>query len=83
MFAWLRKAPGAAPVAVIANMTPAPQARYRVPLPHDGQWREILNSDAECYGGSGQGNLGGVLAEHGAAHLVLPPLATVMLRFER
>ncbi|MBP6796691.1 MAG: 1,4-alpha-glucan branching protein GlgB [Luteimonas sp.] len=83
VFAWLRKAPGAAPVAVIANMTPAPQARYRVPLPHDGQWREILNSDAECYGGSGRGNLGGVLAEHGAAHLVLPPLATVMLRFER
>ena len=81
VFAWLRKAPDEAPVAVIANMTPALHAHYRVPLPHDGVWAEVLNSDAEIYGGSGKGNMGQVIAEHGAAHIVLPPLATVMLQF--
>lgn len=82
VFAWLRLAPGEAPVAVIANMTPALHTHYRVPLPHDGVWAEVLNSDAEIYGGSGKGNLGQVVAENGAAHLVLPPLATVMLQFK-
>ncbi|HEX5644516.1 MAG TPA: alpha amylase C-terminal domain-containing protein, partial [Erythrobacter sp.] len=82
VFAWLRKAPGAAPVAVIANMTPAMHGHYRVPLPHDGEWVEVLNSDAHCYGGSGQGNQGSVRAEHGGADIVLPPLATIMLRFK-
>jgi 1,4-alpha-glucan branching enzyme len=82
VFAWLRKAPGAAPVAVISNMTPAVRSGYRLPLPCDGRWREVLNSDAEIYGGSGVGNLGGVDARDGAAILTLPPLATIMLEFE-
>jgi 1,4-alpha-glucan branching enzyme len=82
VFAWLRKAPGAPPVAVISNMTPALHGHYRLPLPHDGRWRELLNTDAHCYGGSGQGNLGGVVATGGAAQIVLPPLATVMFVFE-
>ncbi len=81
VFAWLRMAPGEAPVAVIANMTPALHTAYRVPLPHDGTWAEVLNSDAEIYGGSGQGNMGSVTAQGGAAHIVLPPLATIMLQF--
>lgn len=81
VFAWLRMAPGEAPVAVIANMTPALHTEYRVPLPHDGTWAEVLNSDAEIYGGSGQGNMGSVTARGGAAHIVLPPLATIMLQF--
>ncbi|MCW1428308.1 1,4-alpha-glucan branching protein GlgB [Novosphingobium sp. JCM 18896] len=78
VFAWLRKAPGAKPVAVVANMTPMLHTGYRLPLPHDGQWREVLNSDAAVYGGSGQGNLGAVTAQDGAAHVTLPPLATVL-----
>ncbi|AUX69185.1 1,4-alpha-glucan branching enzyme [Porphyrobacter sp. HT-58-2] len=82
VFAWLRKAPGEAPVAVIANMTPALHSHYRLPLPHDGVWAEVLNSDAEIYGGSGKGNLGQVTAADGAAHIVLPPLATIMLQFK-
>jgi 1,4-alpha-glucan branching enzyme len=82
VFAWLRKAPGAKPVAVISNMTPALRTGYRLALPHDGAWREVLNSDAEIYGGSGKGNLGQVTAEHGAAHVTLPPLATIMLEYE-
>jgi 1,4-alpha-glucan branching enzyme len=82
VFAWLRKAPGANPVAVVCNMTPAVHDHYRLPLPHDGSWREVLNSDAAIYGGSGRGNMGHVRAEDGAAMVVLPPLATVMFEFQ-
>jgi 1,4-alpha-glucan branching enzyme len=82
VFAWLRKAPGEKPVAVICNMTPAFHGDYEVKLPHDGLWREIINSDAEIYGGSGKGNLGVVRAKGGTARLVLPPLATIMLEYE-
>ena len=82
VFVWLRKAPDAAPVVVIVNMTPVARMPYRVPMPHDGAWREILNSDASDYWGSGLGNLGGVVAEGGSALVTLPPLATVMLRWE-
>ena len=82
VFVWLRKAPGAQPIAVIANMTPVARAPYRVPLPHDGRWREVLNSDAHDYWGSGLGNLGGVVAKDGAAMVTLPPLATIMLEFD-
>jgi 1,4-alpha-glucan branching enzyme len=63
-------------------MTPTLHERYRLPLPHDGVWREILNSDSAVYGGSDQGNLGAVRASAGAAHLVLPPLATLMLEWD-
>jgi len=82
VFAWERRAPDAAPVAIIANMTPAERSFYRVPLSRDGTWREILNSDASVYGGSGVGNLGVVQASGGGATLTLPPLATIMLAFE-
>ncbi len=82
VFAWLRMAPGEAPVAVISNMTPAVRRDYRVPLPQDGRWREVLNSDARLYGGSGVGNFGEVAAKDGVASMTLPPLATIMLEFE-
>ena len=81
VFAWLRKCPGQSPIAVISNMTPATHTGYWVHLPHDGQWAEVLNSDAACYGGSGQGNLGSVGAQNGGAHVTLPPMATIMLEF--
>ncbi|MEJ6781312.1 1,4-alpha-glucan branching protein GlgB [Aminobacter sp. Piv2-1] len=84
VFAWLRKAPGAAPIAVISNFTPVPRDNYRVPLPQAGTWREVFNSDALDYGGSGKGNGGMVTARQAdgggaAVTLLLPPLATVML----
>jgi 1,4-alpha-glucan branching enzyme len=63
-------------------MTPAMRSGYRVPLPADGKWREVLNSDAEIYGGNGQGNLGSITAVGGGADLTLPPLATIMLEYE-
>ena len=87
VFAWLRKAPGGNPIAVISNFTPVPRTNYRVPLPKAGTWREILNSDAADYGGSGLGNGGAVVAwpVDGAGGAVttmtLPPLSTVMLEF--
>jgi 1,4-alpha-glucan branching enzyme len=82
VFAWVRRAPGAAPVAVVSNMTPMVHGHYRLPLPHDGVWREVLNSDAAIYGGSGQGNQGAIVAADGAAHVILPPLATLMFAYE-
>ena len=81
IFAWLRKAPGKRPIAVICNMTPVARMPYRLPLPHDGRWREVINTDAHDYWGTGLGNLGGVVASDGAALVTLPPLATVMLEW--
>ncbi|TNE40404.1 MAG: 1,4-alpha-glucan branching protein GlgB [Sphingomonadales bacterium] len=82
VFAWLRKAPGARPIAIISNMTPTVHSGYRLPLPHDGPWREILNSDAAIYGGSGQGNMGMAQCDGGGASIILPPLATLMFEYE-
>jgi 1,4-alpha-glucan branching enzyme len=85
VFAWIRRAPGANAVAVICNFTPSPRNDYRVPLPSAGTWREVLNTDADSYGGSGMGNMGAVTAaedDHGiAARLTLPPLSTLWLEF--
>ena len=91
VFAWLRLAgEGAPPVAALANFTPVPREGYRVGLPLPGRWREILNTDALPYGGSGKGNAGAVVAQpapsHGCAFsatLTLPPLATLWLVHER
>ncbi|WP_137133485.1 1,4-alpha-glucan branching protein GlgB [Rhizobium sp. FKY42] len=86
VYAWLRKAPGEKPVAVITNFTPVYRENYRVPLPKEGRWREILNTDAEIYGGSGKGNGGRVQAVSAggtiSAEVTLPPLATIMLELE-
>ena len=82
VFAWLRRAPGASPVVVICNFTPAVRRDYAVPLPADGRWREIVNTDSEIYGGSQLGNLGGVDVVNGVATLTLPPLATLMFELE-
>ncbi len=89
VLAWLRI--GEAddpPVAVVSNFTPVPRPSYRVGLPRAGVWREILNTDAAVYGGSGTGNFGAVTATdepwHGhpaSAELFLPPLATVYFEF--
>ena len=80
---------GTAPVLVACNLTPVPRLRHRVGVPRGGRWRELANSDAPAYGGSGMGNLGGVDAEPIASHghaqslaLTLPPLAVVFLRPE-
>jgi 1,4-alpha-glucan branching enzyme len=75
------------PVLVVANFTPVPRHNHRVGVPEGGLWEEMMNSDAALYGGSGQGNLGGVEAtpvpSHGrpwSLNLVLPPLAMLLFR---
>ncbi len=86
VFAWLRKAPGEKPVAVITNFTPVYRENYTLRLPAEGRWREILNTDADIYGGSGKGNGGRVQAVNAGggvqAIITLPPLATIMLEPE-
>ncbi len=83
VFAWARRAPGAKPVVVISHFTPLLRHGYGLRLPHGGRWREILNTDAADYGGSGAGNSGVVEAqEDGWAHVTLPPLSTLMLEPE-
>jgi len=79
VFAWVRRAPGEAPVVVVTNFTPQRLTGYRLTLPAGGRWREILNTDAHIYGGTGAGNFGGVeAAEDGAAVITVPPLGTLM-----
>jgi 1,4-alpha-glucan branching enzyme len=87
VFAWARHAGnGKAPVVCITNFTPILRENYTLPLPKAGKWREVLNTDAEAYWGTGRGNLGGIVAHnepsHGkpaSARITLPPLATVYL----
>lgn len=78
-----------APLLVVCNFTPVPRTNYIVGVPRGGYWREIANSDATLYGGSGMGNLGGVdsapVSVHGRYHslvLTLPPLSTLMFKNE-
>ncbi len=77
------------PVVFIANLTPVPRFNYRVGVPDDAKWQEILNSDASQYGGSGMGNFGGVASNpvpyHGeeqSINVLLPPLGVVMFAKE-
>jgi 1,4-alpha-glucan branching enzyme len=72
---------------IACNFTPVPRHNYRVGAPAGGFWSEILNSDAPVYGGSGQGNMGGVEAApfplHGLSfslNLTLPPLGIVFMK---
>ncbi|MCW6507684.1 1,4-alpha-glucan branching protein GlgB [Lichenifustis flavocetrariae] len=76
------------PVVVACNFTPVPRSHYRFGVPKAGKWREILNTDAAVYAGSGTGNLGVVKADgpgmHGlpaSAEVFLPPLACVYFEF--
>ena len=80
VFAWVRRAPGADDLVVIAHFSDALREGYRLRLPDGGRWREVLNTDAAEYGGAGRGNGGAVYADaHGIALMTLPPLSTIWL----
>jgi 1,4-alpha-glucan branching enzyme len=87
VFAFARRSRDSSRMVVLAaNLSPVPRHHYRLGLPRSGPWRETMNTDSEYYGGSGQGNLGGVLAEgipwHSqpfSAEVTLPPLAALWL----
>jgi 1,4-alpha-glucan branching enzyme len=89
VYAWARHGgPGDLPVVAAINMTPVARS-YRLGLPAAGKWRELLNTDAEGYGGGGRGNQGGVTTEktpwHGqpqSALVTLPPLSALYLQQE-
>ncbi|HSA57488.1 MAG TPA: 1,4-alpha-glucan branching protein GlgB [Gemmatimonadaceae bacterium] len=84
----LRQARSGGPGVILAcNFTPVPRRNYGIGVPEAGRWAEVLNSDAPVYGGSGQGNMGGVdsvpVARHGCAQSItatLPPLAMIVFR---
>ena len=75
---------------VVGNFTPIPRENYRIGVPLAGVWSELLNSDAEVYGGSGVGNMGAAestpIPSHGHYHslnLSLPPLGVIVLKYAR
>jgi len=86
VFSFLRWGDDGSTLACVVNFSPMPHENYRLGLPHEGQWDEVLNTDAEIYGGSGVGNLGAVQADgpgwHGqatSATIRVPPLGGVWL----
>lgn len=88
-FSWVRWGVDGEAIAVIVNFSPVVHEDYRLGLPMEGRWTEVLNTDAAEYGGSGVGNFGGVTAEgpgaHGlptAATVRVPPLAALWLKWE-
>jgi 1,4-alpha-glucan branching enzyme len=73
----------------LVNFTPIVRYGYRIGVPSGGRYMEILNSDAESYGGGNVGNMGGVEAEPLPSHghqwslaLTLPPLGFLLLKAE-
>jgi 1,4-alpha-glucan branching enzyme len=89
VISFLRFADGAPPMACVANFSGQPHFNYRIGLPVAGRWREVINTDAAAYGGSGVGNYGAVQAAtepcHGrpaSAELSVPPLAVLWLAYE-
>ncbi|MDH5207146.1 MAG: 1,4-alpha-glucan branching protein GlgB [Burkholderiaceae bacterium] len=87
VISFLRRPRAGPPMLVVCNFTPVPRANYVVGVPESGYWRELLNSDAVLYGGSGMGNMGGVDAApvpaQGCFHslvLTLPPLCALFLK---
>jgi 1,4-alpha-glucan branching enzyme len=87
---FVRKSKDGRGLAVCAfNFTPVPRHNFRLGVPARGYWREVLNTDAEKYGGSGMGNYGGVESVPVPAHgrhdsivVTLPPLAGVWFLLE-
>jgi 1,4-alpha-glucan branching enzyme len=86
VLAFCRYADDGPPLLCVANLSPVPRDAYRVGLPQGGIWHEVLNTDADVYGGSGVGNLGSSVASEEpwkgfafSALVTLPPLAVVWL----
>jgi 1,4-alpha-glucan branching enzyme len=86
VLAFLRRGNGQDVLLAVCNFNPLFQTGYRIGVPVGGEWAEIFNSDATCYGGFGCGNFGGVttvpLPLDGCRQsltLDLPPLATIFL----
>ena len=86
---WRRDPEGQRHFVVVGHYTPIARHHYRIPVPFDGFWKEVLNTDSALYGGVGEGNLGGKKAEAVplgrfpySVDLTLPGNSTLILRFE-
>ena len=90
VLSFLRYGPGGTPLfAVVCNFTPVARHAYRIGLPKAGVWKEVLNTDASFYGGTGMGNLGAITAEatpwdyrEYSAAMESPGLSTVIFQWE-
>lgn len=89
VLSFFRKSKSGEQVLCVFNLTPVPRVNYRLGVSQSGRWKEILNSDAKIYGGSGHGNFGEVKTTptpaHGRDHslnLTLPPMSALFLKFE-
>ncbi|PIX54061.1 MAG: 1,4-alpha-glucan branching enzyme [Zetaproteobacteria bacterium CG_4_9_14_3_um_filter_54_145] len=87
VLSFIRRDKNGGPVIVVLNLTPVPRSSYRLGVPIGGHYDEIMNTDAKAYGGSNQGNAGGVTAEKQpwmdqeySLSLTLPPLSCLMFR---
>jgi 1,4-alpha-glucan branching enzyme len=86
VISFLRYSADGTPLACVVNFSGIPHEDYRLGLPRTGRWRELVNTDAFDYGGSGVGNFGAVEATDQACHgqpasalLRVPPLGAVWL----
>lgn len=87
---FIRKSPSSQDLMLVAlNFSPVPRFGYRLGVQRAGEWKEVLNSDADCYGGTGAGNMGSVTANgtpwHGrpfSMELTLPPLSVLFFKSE-
>ena len=86
VYAWLRHGTKGQLLLVVHNFTPTPRFGYRVGVPIAGSWNVIVNSDAECYGGSNSGSAAAFAIEEQGhdqpyrLELDLPPLGTLLLK---
>jgi 1,4-alpha-glucan branching enzyme len=90
VFSFLRYGADGSTIAVAVNFSGAPHENYRLGLPYPGRWDEVLNTDAELYGGSGVGNLGAVEAMEASYHglpasavVRIPPLGGIWLKYSQ
>jgi len=90
VFAFSRHGKDGELLVCVVNFAAVPHEGYRVGLPRAGRWREVINTDAPVYGGSGVGNQGAVVAEYQPAHgrpasaaLRIPPLGALWLSPDR
>ena len=90
VLSFLRKSPSTGDIiACIFNFNPVPKHNYKIGVPKKGLWKEILNSDSECYFGSNIGNLGEKYTYDYSTHarpytleITVPPLAAVFFKYD-
>jgi 1,4-alpha-glucan branching enzyme len=64
----------------VTNFSPVPHESYQLPFPSAGTWREVINTDAVEFGGSGVKNADVIVSESQIASVRIPPLATVWFK---